>query len=101
MPDFTFSIFSQLSETGADDSRLVAVVEGALQSSGETSRWRSGVEGIWCGLTPSGYVQRRQGWKLHVSATVSSAERVLDRTLPVLLKSASAFKFASTLEHVA
>jgi predicted Ser/Thr protein kinase len=37
-----------------------------------------------------------QGWKLHVSATVRSAESVLRRAVPVLLTSTASFKFAAS-----
>jgi tRNA A-37 threonylcarbamoyl transferase component Bud32 len=39
-----------------------------------------------------------QGWKLHVSATVRSAEAVLRRCLPLLLTENAAFKVAATPE---
>jgi serine/threonine protein kinase len=42
-----------------------------------------------------------QGWKLHVSANVSSAEEILRRTLPILLHEAVNFKMLSSLEHLA
>jgi Lanthionine synthetase C-like protein/Protein kinase domain len=39
-----------------------------------------------------------QGWKLHLSATVASAEKVLERALPVLLDEDAPFKIVSSLE---
>ncbi|MCC3772930.1 serine/threonine protein kinase, partial [Streptomyces sp. UNOC14_S4] len=48
----------------------------------------------WCMLTPPGYRPRRQGWKLHVSATVGSAHRVLERAAGALVAHGCAFKFA-------
>ncbi|HEY7035495.1 MAG TPA: class IV lanthionine synthetase LanL [Thermomicrobiales bacterium] len=44
---------------------------------------------------PSAHVPE-QGWKLHVSATLLSAEETLRRTLPVLLAEPLAFKVAAT-----
>ncbi|MGH2479477.1 MAG: hypothetical protein ACRDHW_07480, partial [Ktedonobacteraceae bacterium] len=41
-----------------------------------------------------------QGWKLHLSADPVSAPTVLMRVLPVLLREAVAFKFASTIEQL-
>ncbi|MGH3720183.1 MAG: class IV lanthionine synthetase LanL [Pseudonocardiaceae bacterium] len=100
MADFHFSIFTQESRADTDGHGLVRVLESALLALGETDRWEVSASGFWCGLTPNGHVQRSQGWKLHLSATVSSAETVLARALPVLLEGRSAFKFVSTLEHV-
>lgn len=41
-----------------------------------------------------------QGWKLHVSASVLSAEEVLQRTLPVLLAEDVHFKVAASLKKL-
>ncbi|MFI5529950.1 class IV lanthionine synthetase LanL [Kitasatospora sp. NPDC051853] len=59
-----------------------------------------GDDGFWFRAEPAGHVGRRQGWKLHVSATPLSAAVVLARSLPVLFGQGCAFKFARTLEHV-
>ncbi|GAA0625197.1 hypothetical protein GCM10010174_50640 [Kutzneria viridogrisea] len=67
------------------------VLRGWTLSQGET----------WCSATPPGHVPRRQGWKLHVSATAASAPRVLERALPVLAEHACAFKFAVTTRVLA
>ncbi|MFG2143062.1 class IV lanthionine synthetase LanL [Streptomyces sp. NPDC048696] len=48
----------------------------------------------WCMVTPPGHRSRRQGWKLHVSATVASAHEVLERAAGVLVAHGCAFKFA-------
>lgn len=48
----------------------------------------------WCMITPPGYRTRRQGWKLHVSATAVSAHEVLERAAGVLVAHGCAFKFA-------
>lgn len=39
-----------------------------------------------------------QGWKIHVSATVEAAPKVLAQTLPILLKNTVTFKFAGSPE---
>lgn len=44
---------------------------------------------------------REQGWKLHVSADVSSAEKILRQTLPILLHEAVNFKMLALLKHLA
>ncbi len=41
-----------------------------------------------------------QGWKLHISASRSSAQAVLRSALPVLLTEAHSFKVTASLEHL-
>ncbi|UJW33851.1 class III lanthionine synthetase LanKC [Saccharothrix sp. AJ9571] len=41
------------------------------------SGWRSGERGIWRSLSPADAVLPAQGWKIHVSAGMANAERVL------------------------
>lgn len=41
-----------------------------------------------------------QGWKLHISASASSACQVLRRVLPILLVKAASFKMTATLERL-
>ncbi len=101
MVDFNFSIFTQEFEPDADGSGLAGAVVEALGARGDTDRWRLTTDGFWCSLIPSEHVTRSQGWKLHLSATPTSAEKVLARSVPVLLDGGCAFKFASTLTHVA
>ncbi len=43
---------------------------------------------------------REQGWKLHVSADVSSAEKILRQTLPILLHEAVNFKMLPSLKQL-
>jgi len=45
----------------------------------------------------AGAVLAPQGWKLHVSASVSAATTVLERVLPVLLAESAPFKVANSL----
>lgn len=49
---------------------------------------------------PPGGLPREQGWKLHISGTVLSAEEILTRALPILVSSASAFKVTQDLEFL-
>jgi class IV lanthipeptide synthase len=51
----------------------------------------------WLYVIPSGGIKRPQGWKLHISGTVLSAEEILTRTLSILIGGASAFKVAKDL----
>jgi hypothetical protein len=98
--NFNFSVFTGERQTSTDFSELGEVLDSALRSLGETDRWDVSTDSFWCRVTPNKQLGQSQGWKLHLSATVSSAEVVLARALPVLLKGSSAFKFANTLEHV-
>ncbi|WP_415951798.1 class IV lanthionine synthetase LanL [Streptomyces sp. KLOTTS4A1] len=72
----------------------------ALDGSGEGARWTTEADEMWCHLRPAAAARREQGWKLHVSATSSSAPMVLERALDVLLREESAFKFARSQEKV-
>lgn len=63
--------------------------------------WSIQVDGPWCLVGMCGHVLRRQGWKLHVSATPNSAAAVLDRTLSVLVTHRCVFKFAADLDWAA
>jgi hypothetical protein len=101
MADFNFSVFTAAQGTDADASDLVEMLQDALRAEGQTNLWEVATKGLWCCATPRGYVGPPQGWKLHLSATVSSAKTVLARVLPLLVDGGSAFKFAGTLAHVA
>lgn len=48
----------------------------------------------WCMVRPVGHRSRRQGWKLHLPATVESAPRVLEAAAGILVAHGCAFKFA-------
>ncbi|MDJ0575784.1 MAG: class IV lanthionine synthetase LanL [Xenococcaceae cyanobacterium MO_234.B1] len=52
---------------------------------------------MWIQIINEGVTIPAQGWKLHVSASVLSAEEVLQRTLPVLLAEDASFKVAASL----
>ena len=82
MPDFNFSIVTPAREGSADSSELTRVVDSALSTTGEKDRWEVTEEGVWCYLTPREYLPRTQGWKLHISATPTSAETVLAHGSP-------------------
>ncbi len=58
--------------------------------------WRVERAGVWTQVVPPAGRLRTQGWKLHLSAIPSSAERILDRATPVLVAAGCHFKFASS-----
>lgn len=101
MADFNFSVLTPVPGAGADSSALTRVLDSALSATGEEDRWKVTGDGFWSYLVRPGQARRSQGWKLHVSATPASAEAVLARSLPVLLRGQSPFKFARTIDHVA
>jgi hypothetical protein len=60
-------------------------------------RWECQADDQWLYVMPSDGTQRGQGWKLHISGTILSAEEILARVLPVLVSGASAFKVTRDL----
>src|SRR6266536_2791814 len=64
---------------------LVGLAQGALARRRAAADWNVRTERAWCYLQPAGCVLPDQGWKLHLSATVTSADPVLERALGVLL----------------
>ncbi|MEU6901438.1 class IV lanthionine synthetase LanL [Streptomyces virginiae] len=84
----------------ATEVDLEELLRRALDSSGAGPRWTTDADEMWCRLTPLTAPRRDQGWKLHVSATSASAPAVLARSLDVLLREESAFKFARSPEKV-
>lgn len=60
---------------------------------GATPGWRREERGVWTVLMPDGAVLPAQGWKIHVSATLANAERLLARVAAYCLGHALPFKF--------
>ncbi|MGH9005793.1 MAG: class IV lanthionine synthetase LanL, partial [Acidimicrobiia bacterium] len=73
---------------------LSVTARAVLAASG--AEWRFSVEGPWAFATPVGVSSPEQGWKLHISATETSAADVLAATVPVLVGEGVPFKFAGT-----
>lgn len=67
---------------------------------GTADQWRIHPREFWCSIIPADASLPEQGWKLHISATPTSARKILDRVVPVLVDSRIAFKFARTTESV-
>ncbi|WP_282694609.1 class IV lanthionine synthetase LanL [Streptomyces sp. CC208A] len=82
------------------ESVLEDLLHRALHATGTGGRWTTGSDDLWCRVAPRSGEQRRQGWKLHLSATAASAPAVLAKALEVLLRDASGFKFARSPEGV-
>ena len=73
----------------------LAVTARAVVAS-SAAEWNFSVEGPWAFASPVGAQSPEQGWKLHISATETSAAEVLAATLPVLVTESVPFKFAAT-----
>ncbi|CAL9333807.1 putative SapB synthase [Streptomyces sp. enrichment culture] len=84
----------------ATEADLESLLRHALKTTDTDARWTIDADDMWCRLTPASATPRTQGWKLHVSATAASAPEVLARSLDVLLREESAFKFARSLDQV-
>src|SRR5262245_362370 len=81
-------------DAATDSHRSFSRLAVRLLADLRAADWSARDEGPWCRVLPDGHVPRRQGWKLHVSATVLSATQVLERALPVLVAHRCAAKFA-------
>ncbi|MFB7937718.1 class IV lanthionine synthetase LanL [Streptomyces sp. NPDC056049] len=84
----------------ATEAVLEDLLHRALRATGMGERWTTESDEMWCRVAPRSGEQRAQGWKLHVSATAASAPDVLAKALEVLLRDASGFKFARSLDQV-
>ncbi|MGA7731973.1 MAG: class IV lanthionine synthetase LanL [Chloroflexia bacterium] len=77
-----------------------AIAREACEQAGDESTWSVeltfGAGGDWIRVAHVAATVPSQGWKLHVSATLTSAEDVLRHALPVLLSEPISFKLAST-----
>ncbi|MBG0814090.1 class IV lanthionine synthetase LanL [Planomonospora sp. ID82291] len=83
--------------TAAEDLDLLRdIVAAELGRAGDRG-WSTAEDDFWCRVTPEGGVLPRQGWKLHVSATMLSAPVVLSRVSRVLVGAGCAFKFPARL----
>jgi serine/threonine protein kinase len=89
-----------MSDPGPDEpGSFLSLLQGACSSTSDgNAKWQidepSDADELWIMARPSGPELPGQGWKLHISATVSSATDVLGRTLPVLVQSNVCFKVA-------
>ncbi|MFF8410163.1 class IV lanthionine synthetase LanL [Streptomyces omiyaensis] len=84
----------------ATEAVLEELLHRALHATGTGGRWTTETDDLWCRVAPTSGERRRQGWKLHLSATAASAPAVLAKALEVLLPDTSGFKFARSLEQV-
>src|SRR5438477_8598612 len=88
----------------AMDDPLVKCVCRIVENDGsDTDHWSltyETEEPVWLSFQKRGASLPDQGWKLHISADLTSAEPVLQRILPFLLQKTVSFKFTSSLNHL-
>ncbi len=84
-----------------DDSLLAFIEEIYVDERAQDAGWRiepdADTSRTFIRVTKERAEIPDQGWKLHVSAYVGSAEEVLRRALPVLLEGVSGFKVVSSI----
>lgn len=84
------------SKGDADTYQLPGRVRAGLAAGG----WRIEPHPPWTHVRPASAMSLFQGWKLHVSATIGSAEQVLAACAPVLVGAGCEFKYATTTEFL-
>jgi len=87
----------------SDPDVYLTLVEQRLEASGPAGSWAVSVDpdGLWISAEPVGASSLpAQGWKLHVSAGMSSAVDVLERALDVLSADSATFKVARSPAHL-
>ncbi|MFT3852474.1 MAG: class III lanthionine synthetase LanKC [Ilumatobacteraceae bacterium] len=69
--------------------------DGLLATIGRTvpDGWTTTDNGVWLGVHPAGIELPEQGWKIHVSATLDNARRVLTTVWDHCVANGLAFKF--------
>lgn len=70
------------------NSKFKSIVESELPS-----HWRTVRSGVWHQVLPPRMSHPVQGWKIHVSATISDAEEILKRVSQVCAPLDVSFKF--------
>src|SRR5690349_10387931 len=84
-------------------SYLAVVHEASATQAREPERWRidRDLDASWIVVRHDAAHHPTQGWKLHISATLWSAEEVLRKALGVLLAEAVCFKVAAAPDVLA
>jgi serine/threonine protein kinase len=69
---------------------LLNVVQSLLPDT-----WKFGRNGVWHGCNPNeNHMLPTEGWKIHISSSVSNAEDILKAVVPIFAKGSVSFKFA-------
>lgn len=73
-------------------NKYIAIVENILKDSSEA--WVRKRDGFWFHVYPENFSFPAQGWKIHVSTTLTNAESILQRTARTVIENKIPFKFA-------
>lgn len=63
-------------------------------------RWQNKLGGFWTNFAPKNYAHQIQGWKIHVSSNVKTADELLRKIVPLVVDESISFKFCSDLRMV-
>jgi tRNA A-37 threonylcarbamoyl transferase component Bud32 len=92
----------------ANDTKSIERIIGEMCGSEkmEACGWRieepfSQGDLLWISISHRQAARRQQGWKIHISAAVPSAESILYSALPILLSEPTHFKVAASLRCLA
>jgi serine/threonine protein kinase len=87
-----------------DDSFLGFITSALGHKAAQNAKWRLDCtpkpSDMWLRVNSDQRDTPKQGWKLHISATVASATTVLGRVLPLLLVEDASFKVAASVNHL-
>jgi serine/threonine protein kinase len=86
------------------DDPLIQCVQRAFEqdrfAGDQWSFFSEAEESVWLSFCKQGVLLPDQGWKLHLSADLTSAELLLQRVLPLLLQQTTSFKLISSLAYL-
>ena len=80
--------------------RFLIAVSNRCRGAGESWTVAEDASGFWIGVDVAGVEIPDQGWKLHVSAGLSSADEVLQGVLDVMVTDPTPFKVARSPAHL-
>ncbi len=72
-------------------SEFLEIIKELLKK--QKREWKIIRDGIWYHIFPKGFLFPIQGWKIHVSATIKNAQKILSNTAEILIKNGIPFKF--------
>lgn len=61
--------------------------------------WESARDEEWCCYLPAHGIEERQGWKIHISATIEQAHETLEQVAQIAIEHGLPFKHLSTAER--
>lgn len=79
---------------------FLAIARNALDEAGLRD-WEIAPGPEWCYVEPKNGRTQKQGWKIHISATLLSAPIVLTKAIAVIARFQQPFKYAGTFRRIA